>query len=135
MGVTPPLPPKAAVNLLNAHLREIRRETEKELSKMLREVGNNARDVVRRSTEDPYRTGKTRKSVKTSVRRKNQVSLYSNLPAAPVWEFGGKIRPRGTPISIPKTSFVSGTVLALGDQIDEELADAFDSIARRNGFL
>lgn len=131
----PPLPPSLAVDLLNHHLRSIQKDTEKELTKKLREVGNNARDVVRRSTDAPHRTGRLRKSVRTSVRKKNQVSLYSNLPQAPVFEFGGRIRPKGTAISIPKTSFVSGTVLALGDQIDEELADAFDSIARRNGFI
>lgn len=135
MAIAPPLPPKLAVDLLNHHLREIKKETEKELSKMLREIGNNARDEIRADTQSPFRTGTTRKRVKTSVRKKFEVSLYSNDPQTPVWEYGGTIRPRGVPIEIPKTSFVSGTVLKRGDQIDEELADAFDSIARRNGFV
>lgn len=130
-----PLPPTLAVQLLNKHLRAIERETAKELTSELRTLGNEVRDKVRSSTEDPYRTGGLRKSVKTSVRRKSEVSIYSNLPAAPVWEFGGRIKPRGTPITIPKTEFVRSVVLAEGDDFDERIADRFDTIARRNGFF
>ena len=128
-------PVESAVARLNADLRDIQRETEKELVKEMRRVGNEARDVIRRSTEAPYRTGKLRKSIKTSVRKKSEVSLYSNLPQAPVFEFGGRIRPRGSVISIPKTNFVTGAVLAMGDDVDEKLAEAFDGIARRNRFF
>lgn len=127
--------PDVAVAKLNAALRDIKKETEKEASKELRRVGNEARDAVRRSTEAPYRSGATRKSVKVGVRRKFEVSLYSNLPQAPVWEFGGKIRPRGAVIEIPKTNFVRGTVVALGDDIDQKLAEALDDIARHHRFF
>lgn len=129
------LPPQLAIDAFNRQLREIAKETEKELSQELRRIGNEARDVVRGSTEDPYETGGLRRSVKTSVRRKSEVSVYSNLPQAPVHEFGGTIKPRGRPITIERTNFVSGTVLALGDEIDSEIGEAFDKVARRNGFL
>ncbi len=133
--LTPPLPPGPAFGLLNAHLKAIEKEIEKELSKELRRVGNEVRDRVRSSTQRPHRTGRLRRSVKTSVRRKTQVSLYSNLPQAPVWEFGGTIRPKGAPIEIPRTEFVRGTVVKLGDDIDERMAEAMDSVARRHGFV
>jgi hypothetical protein len=135
MAVTPPLPPGPAFALLSKQLKAIQKETEKELTKELRRVGNEVRDDVRSSTDAPHRTGKLRKSVKTSVRRKMEVRLYSNLPQAPVFEFGGTIRPRGKPITIPRTEFVGGTVLRLGDDIDERIADAFDDVAKRHGFF
>ena len=133
--VGPALPPKLAVQQLNAHLRHIQKETEKELSSELRRVGNEARDEVRGSSEDPYLTGGSRKSIKTSVRRKFNVSLYSNEPQVPVLEWEGTIRPKGVPIEFKGTAFVRPTVLERGDDIDDKLADAFDSIARRNGFF
>lgn len=125
---------EAAFTNVQRRLAAIAKDTEKELTAELRKVGNEARDVVRSSTEAPYRTGKTRKSVRLSVRRKTVLSLYSNSPQSPVWEFGGVIRPKGKPIEIPQTNFIRGTVVAIADEIDEKLADAFDRIARRNGF-
>lgn len=130
-----PLPPALAIDAFNSHLREIQKETEKELGQELRRIGNEARDEIRGSTEDPFLTGATRRSVKTSVRRKSQVSLFSTAPQAPVWHWGGTIRPRGAPIEFPRTEFVAGTVLELADEIDEEIGEAFDRIARRRGFV
>jgi hypothetical protein len=135
MGITPPLPAKLAFERLALSLAAIEKETEKELTSKLRDLGNEVRDKVRSSTQPPFRTGKTRHSIRTSVRRKSEVSLYSTLPQAPVWEFGGTIRPKGVPITFPKTSFVSGTVLKYGDDFDERIADEFDRIAHRHGFL
>ncbi len=130
-----PEPFGVAVAKLDHSLRAIQKDIEKELTKELRRIGNEARDVVRSSTHSPYLTGKTRKSVKTSVRRKSEVSLYSNLPQAPVWEFGGTIKPRGVPISIPKTNFVRGVVLGLSEDIEDRIADAFDDVAHRHGWF
>lgn len=124
-----------AIAKLDADLNKIRKETEKELSKKLKEVGTIARDAVRSSEEDPYATGTLRKSFKVSVRKKYLVSLYSNLPQAPVWEWGGGISPHGHEIEIPRTEFVTKTVREKGDEIDEEIADALDSVAHRNGFF
>lgn len=130
-----PLSAEAAIARFDESLRAIEKDTEKELLKEMRRVGDEARDAVRRSTEPPYRTGTLRKSIRTSVRRKSEISLYSTLPQAPVWEFGGKIAPKGAAIDIPQTNFVRGTVLAIGDDIDDRLADAFDEISHRHGWI
>ena len=131
----PALSPQAAYAKLDGQLIAIEREAAKELKKMLRDVGNEARDAIRGGSEDPHKTGTLRRSVKTSVRGQGVVSLYSNLPQAAVWEFGGAIKPRGVAIQIPRTRFVGGTVEELGDHIDERLGDAFDAIAHQHGFL
>jgi hypothetical protein len=135
MALNAPLPADIAIARFNASLRGVQKDTEKEMVKRLREVGNEARDEVRGSTRPPFRTGRTRKGIRTSVRRKSEVSLYSNEPQAPVWEWGGVIRPRGTPIEIPKTNFVTGAVLKHGDDFDERMADEFDQIAHRHGWF
>lgn len=129
-------PPGAAIAEFNAALLDIERETEKQLNAELRRVGDEVRDIVRgRTGITPYKTGRLRESIRTSVRRKGLVSLYSNLPYAPLWNFGGTISPRGVPITFKATMFVTGTVLGRGDDIDEQLGDAFDSIAHKHGFL
>jgi hypothetical protein len=135
VAVTPPLPAKLAFERLTLALRAIEKDTEKELNKALRDLGNEVRDKIRGSAASPFLTGRLRKSIRTSVRGKSQVSLYSTLPQAPVWEYGGTIRPRGVPITIPKTNFVTGVVLAEGDDFDERIADKFDEIAHRHGFF
>jgi len=129
-----PKPIDLAVARLDAEMLRIRKETEKELNKELKRVGDEVRDEVRTSSKPPFRTGKLRRSFKTSVRRKGLVSVYSNEPYAPVWEWGGEIHPRGVPIIFPETRFVTGTVEERGDDIADKLADAFNSIAHDNGF-
>lgn len=126
---------KAAFTDLQRRMGAIERDLMKELAKELRRVTNEVRDVVRGSTADPFATGKSRKSVRSSVRKKYEASLYSNLPQVPVQEWGGVIKPRGVPIEFKPTNFVRGTVVALADDIDQKLGDAFDRIAARKGFL
>lgn len=128
-------PPKVVFGDLAASLKLIAKESEKALIGEMRRVGNEARDYVRAGHGPPYDTGALRKSVRTSVRGKATISLYSNLPQAPVWEWGGTIRPRGVPINIPKTQFVTGAAKKFGDHIDDELAVAFDRIAAGQHFL
>lgn len=99
-------------------------------SASLREIGNEIRDKIRASQAPPFRTGRLRQSVKVSVRR-GTISLYSTLPQAPVWEFGGTIEPRGAPIHIPETSFVSGEVKRSSEATAEKLAEVLDATARK----
>jgi hypothetical protein len=131
----PALPFDLAVARFNESLRAIEKDTTKELSKALREEANKVRDKVRTSTARPYRTGKLRRSVKTSVRGKYNASLYSLLPQAGVLHWGGTIRPRGVPITFPKTEFVTAEVLAGADEFEERIADRFDEISHRHGWL
>ena len=100
------------------------------LSAELRDIGNEVRDSVRSSGAPPHRTGKLRRSVKTSVRR-GGVSLYSTLPQAGVWEWGGVIEPRGVPITIPKTEFVTGAAHRYSEHVEERMGEVLDGLATR----
>jgi hypothetical protein len=122
------------VDALVAALRAIEKETGKALKAELKQTGEKVAAKVRSSQARPYRTGRLRRSVKTSATAKGSVSIYSNLPYAPVWEWGGEIKPRGVPIHFPRTEFVTGTVDAMSKEVEPELAAAFDAAARRNGF-
>lgn len=101
--------------------------------KELRGIGDTVRDRVRSSTEPPFRTGKTRRSVRTSVRG-GTISLYSNEPQSPVWHWGGTIRPRGAPIRFPETRFVSEEVEEEAKRVEQRLGGFVDGIADRYGF-
>jgi hypothetical protein len=114
-------------------LKGIEKDIGKALTKELRKVGDEARDVIRSSSAPPHDTGTLRRSIKTSV-RSGVVSLTSSLPQAPVHEYGGKISPRGVSIKIKETHFVAGTVLALGDQIDTQMSKAVEKVAQHHGF-
>lgn len=126
---------KTAVVRFDKAVADIRKGLEKETSSKLREVGERVRDEVRTSHEPPFATGALRESFKTSVRRKLEVSIYSLKPQAPVWEWGGSIAPKGSTITFPRTTFVTKTVFENADRIDDELADVFDELAHRNGFV
>lgn len=129
-----------AVNYLAIHVEGLRvfakqmrmlsPELAKALSAELRDIGDHARDKVRSSGARPYRTGRLRKSIKTSVTQR-RVTLYSTLPQAPVWNFGGEIKPRGIPIRIPRTEFVTGAVKAEGEYVTERLGGLLEGMARR----
>lgn len=109
-------------------------------SASLRAIGNEIRDEIRSSSDSPYaenpaddskgKVGRKRKSVKTSV-RVGGVSLYSLEPDAGVWEWGGVIKPRGVPITIPRTKFVTGAVEAHKEKTEAALLGVVDDVARR----
>jgi hypothetical protein len=99
----------------------------------LRDIGNSARDKVRSGTQPPFRTGKTRRSFKTSVKG-GTIAVYSLLPQAPVWQWGGSIKPRGVPIEFPRTEFVTKEVEEAGKGADERLAGLLDATAARYEF-
>lgn len=118
-------------------MRAIDRDLGKAVSQELRSIGNVERDKIRRSTAAPYgpvdsqgKIGRKRQSIKTSVRA-GGVSLYSTQPDAGVWEFGGKIRPRGVPITIPQTAFVRKQVDADKEYTMTRLAVMLEGIAER----
>lgn len=110
---------------LRRDLRRIDKNLAKAFNRALREIGNEIRDEIRGSTQRPYRTGKLRRSVKTSVRAKG-VSLYSLLKYAPVHEWGGTIRPRGTPITIERTEFIRGQVIKNREETERKVGDLIE---------
>ncbi len=112
----------------------------KGLKAELRGIGKTVQARVRAGKGDPFRTGKLRRSIKVSVRtggitRVGGVTLYSSLPQAGVWEWGGTIQPRGAPIQIPKTQFVRGEVFEAAEDTEGHLAALFDTLARGGGVL
>jgi hypothetical protein len=116
-------------------LRRVDAGMHKGLTSELRGIGKEVQANVRGSTEDPHRSGKLRRSVKVSVRaggfiRVGGVTLYSTSPQAGVWEWGGAIRPRGTPIEIPRTLFVRGEAYEALEGVEDRLAALFDALAR-----
>lgn len=121
-------------------MRRAGKDLGKATSAELRDVGNEVRDRVRNSTEPPYASspeddsegapGRKRRTVKTSARLTG-VSLYSLQPDAGVWNWGGTIKPRGVPIVIPKTEFVSKEVEHSTEHVAERLGLLLDGIAAR----
>jgi hypothetical protein len=112
----------------------------KATSAALRAIGNVERDKIRSSTAPPFaqspaedsqgQPGRKRKTVKTSV-RVGGVSLYSLQPDAAVSNWGGTIRPRGVPIKIPRSEFISGQVMEDANEIAAALGELPVELARR----
>jgi hypothetical protein len=123
-------------------MRRLSRQLGVAVSAELRDIGNEVRDHIRSSTDPPYASspgqdskgiqGRKRRSIKTSVRR-GGVSLYSLEPDAGVWQWGGSIKPRGTPIRIPRTEFVSKQVEKDAPMIEARLGGVLEATARRYG--
>jgi hypothetical protein len=109
-------------------------------SAALRAIGNEVRDEVRSSTDAPYAespandskgiVGRKRRSVKTSVRA-GGVSLYSLEPDAGAFNWGGTITPRGVPITIPRTQFVTRAVEDHKEKTEASLLGVVEEVARR----
>jgi hypothetical protein len=139
MATRPAIDTRGIGDLLR-DLRKIDKSLGASLFAELRAVGNEARDAIRSSTAPPFgpvdsqgKVGRKRKSVKTGVKR-GRISLYSNEPDAAVWHWGGKIKPRGRPIQIPRTEFISAEVIRQGEGIEDKLAGVLDATAVRYGF-
>jgi hypothetical protein len=103
------------------------------LIKEIRNSGDKLRDEIRSSDAPPYKSGRLRSSVRTSVRG-GSLSLYSREPYANVQHWGGTISPKGTPIKIRKTLFVYGPATKATPRITEEMAVLLDLTAVRYGF-
>ena len=63
-----------------------------------------------------------------------RASIGSTLAYAGVVHWGGVIRPRGVPITFPRTEFISRAVDDHTDQLVEDIADGVDRAARRAGW-
>lgn len=100
----------------------------KSLTDELKSIG--AEVAVRAKAKAPVRTGALRASIKPSVTR-GTVSIYSNLPYAPVHEFGGSISPNGTRIRITESRYMQDAVDEASDDVEERLGDLVDNAARR----
>lgn len=94
---------------------------------------NYLKDLAKETTADakrraPVKSGKLRKSIRPSVTQK-RVTVYSTLPYAGVQEWGGTIRPKGTPIKIEGHHMVRDAVDAASEKTERDLTHMFDVIA------
>jgi hypothetical protein len=105
----------------------------KALVATVKESVNKTRDEIRSSTDSPYATGTLRSKTRSSVTVKG-AAIYNRLPQAAVWNWGGKIKPKGVDIQIPRTEFVSGPIEKRRDEMGKELSGLLAGIADRYGF-
>lgn len=64
----------------------------------------------------------------------NSAFVRSRVPYAGVQEFGGVIRPKGTPITIRPQPAVTRALASKEEAIVDKVADAIDSVALRHGW-
>lgn len=117
---------------LNRSLGRIDKDLRRESLRHIREVARKARDTAR-DKYTPKLTGELAKSLRYSASNRGAV-LTSNLPQSAVHEFGGVIRPRGTPITIPRSRMLGRAVQDHTDDIEQQLKSILDRIAATEGF-
>lgn len=84
-----------------------------------------AHDSIVSSTDDPYLTGFTRRSTGHDIGK----AIYSTLPWARIWEYGGVVEPSGHAISFPRTEWMSKPMNEAFEGIEDRLAKMFDTLA------
>lgn len=115
--------------------KALKRDAVKHLRETAKDVAGTAGSLAPRGTR-PLPRGRTVRLADSYKGAANQRggSVYSNLPQAPVFEYGGTIAPRGVPITIRKHRVVGFAIQREAPRIEEEIGDLLDRIARRNGF-
>src|SRR5437868_4119131 len=116
---------------LRRDLRATDRDALKEIQKTLKEAAGIAAAAA--SGLAPIRTGALSRSYRPFTRG-NVAGVGSTLPYAPVIEFGGTIRPKGSPITIRPYEPVQRAVERQRDAIVDHLADGIEAAARRHGW-
>lgn len=116
---------------LRRDLRAIDKDLGKSLTDHLRDLAKEVRDEAR--SRAPVKTGALQRSIKHSVRARG-ASIYSNTPYAGVQEWGGTIRPKGTPIEIQGRHFIYSAIYDHADHIKGQVEGLLDGIADRHGF-
>jgi hypothetical protein len=112
-------------------LKRLDASANKALSSQLRETGGVV--LVRAKAIAPRLTGELADSLRLSVTQR-AVTIYSTLPQAPVLHWGGKISPRGVPIIVPRTEFISQAAEERGDELVEDLGRDIDHAAQLAGW-
>lgn len=90
----------------------------------LRYVTSKAHKDITSSTRPPYKTGFTRKSTGEEPGK----AVFSDLAWARIWEFGGTVTPNGTPITFPKTEWMSKPMTDAFNDADDRLARRIDDL-------
>jgi phage gpG-like protein len=117
---------------LNRSLGRIDKDLRRESLRHIREVTRKVRDTAR-DKYTPKLTGELAKSLRYSVANRGAV-VSSAHPGSEVHEYGGRIAPRGTPITIERARMVGNAVKDHADGIEDQLASILDRIAATEGF-
>lgn len=119
-------------------LRELRRDLRamdaalpKEVSGVLRQAAQIVADEARRRA--PVRSGTLAAGYRPGTAG-DKALVRTTVPYAPVHEFGGTIRPRGTPITIRKQSMIYGAIARRREDVERLLLREFDQLASRHGW-
>lgn len=118
-----------------ANLRKTLRNTDKDALKMVQGVVAGAAQIVASEarTLAPRRSGRLAESIRGTTSG-NKGIVRSRLPYAKVHEYGGTISPRGVPITIAPSKFVSRAINRKETAVTRALEVGFDQVARRNGW-
>lgn len=113
------------------NVRRVDAEANREIGVALSHGAEIAADAARLLA--PRRTGALAASYR-AYRRGNHAGVRSNLPYAPVIEFGGTIRPRGVPIMFKRQAPVTRAVERNETAIVREVEQGIVRAAQRTGW-
>lgn len=80
------------------------------------------------------RTGTLGAAWRVGANQRDGAFVRNRLPQAGVLEFGGTIRPRGTPFTVRAQPSMTRALEARQEDIVDLVADVLDVVARRNGW-
>lgn len=114
--------------------RDLRKDSVGRLREVAKKVRGDARSLAPKGTA-PKTPGVPHLAQSLRYSASNRgAAITSAAPHAPVWNYGGTIRPSGSPIEIPRTQFMGRAVAKNTRHIEDELGELVESLARRNGF-
>lgn len=119
---------------LRRDLKQIDKGLTKEVTKAQKSAAGPA---ARRASQLAPRGDTAKPNLADSVRpfaSGTRAGIRINQPYAGVQNFGGSIRPRGTPITIRATGFATKAVEESMDDFIDDLGDNIDALAVRHGF-
>lgn len=111
------------------------RDTDRGAMRMVQAVTKSAAQIVASDarTLAPRRTGALAESI-TATTAGHAGIVKSTLPYAAVHEWGGTIRPRGTPVHIKRSEYVGRAQDRNADKVRHALETGFAAVARSNGW-
>lgn len=115
--------------------RKAVRATDRDALKLVQAVTRSAAQIVASDarTLAPFRSGALRGSIVATTSGHAGI-VRSPLPYAAVHEWGGTIRPRGTPFHIKRSEFVGRAQDRNAEKVGRILETGFAAIARVNGW-
>lgn len=141
-----PATPRNAVRVegLEEYRRSLR-GTDRGALRMLQAVTRGAAEIVARDarTRAPRGTRPIPSRRVPGVRLADSIKattaghagvVKSDLPYAKVQEYGGTIRPKGSPVVIRRREFVTRALEAKQEAVGVALERGFDAVLRRNGW-